>query len=116
MALDVFTPTHQPAPQPTRRQVKRRVNTAQFGDGYSQRSGDGLNSSARVFTAGWDAIPAAEGETYEAFFDAHKYTPFLWTLPLESVQRKWIAGDSDLGYLGGSTVTLSCPLTEVFDP
>lgn len=115
MPLDVFSPTHQPSPQGTRRAVKRRVNTAQFGDGYSQRSGDGLNTSPRTYTASWGAIAAAEAETYEAFFDAHKSTPFLWTPPLESAERKWIAGDSDQGYLGGSTVSLTCTFTEVFD-
>ncbi|MGR4927268.1 phage tail protein [Bradyrhizobium sp. CAR08] len=115
MALDVFTPIHNPSKEGTRRAVKRRVNTAQFGDGYSQRSGDGLNASPRTFTASWSALAAAEAQVYEDFFDAHKSTPFLWTPPLEVAQRKWIAGDSDQGYLGGSTVSLTCTLTEVFD-
>jgi phage-related protein len=113
--LDVFAPTFQPSPQSTQRGVKRRVNKAQFGDGYSQRSGDGLNASPRMFTASWSSLKSTEADIYEAFFDAHKVTPFLWTPPLEVVQRKWIAGDSAQGYLGGSVVTLSCPLEEVFD-
>lgn len=115
MPLDVFAPTHQPSPEQTQRTVARRVNSAQFGDGYSQRSGDGLNASPRTYNAAWSAIKAAEAEVYEAFFDAHKSTPFLWTPPLEAAQRKWIAGTSTTGYLGGSTVSFSCVLTEVFD-
>jgi phage-related protein len=115
VSLDTFAPTFQPSKDSTQRVVKRRVNTAQFGDGYSQRSGDGLNASPRLFTAAWAALRSTEADIYEAFFDAHKSTPFLWTPPLETVQRKWIAGDSTQGYLGGSTVSLSCPLTEVFD-
>lgn len=112
---DIFTPVHQPSPQSTQRTIKRRVNTAEFGDGYSQRSGDGLNASPRTYLAAWDAILASEAEVYEAFFDAHKVTMFLWTPPLESAQRRWIAGDSTTGYLGGSTVSFSCSLKEVFD-
>lgn len=115
MPLDVFAPTHQPSTQGTQRTAKRRINTAQFGDGYGQRSSDGLNASPRTYTAAWQALTKAEADTYEAFFDAHKSTPFLWTPPLETIQRKWIAGDSTENYLGGGKVSYSCPLTEVFD-
>jgi phage-related protein len=115
MPLDLFVPVHQPSPQGTGRKIKRRVNKAQFGDGYSQRSGDGLNASPRVYTAAWAAIKADEAEAYEAFFDAHKSTPFRWTPPLESAERKWTAGDSDTNYVGGSTVSFSVQLEEVFD-
>lgn len=115
MPLDVFAPTFQPSPSATQEQVKRRVNSAQFGDGYSQRSTDGLNTAPRMFNASWDVLASSVADTYEAFFDAHSATPFLWTPPLESAQRKWIAGDSARGYVGASTVSLSCPLTEVFD-
>lgn len=115
MPLDTFTPTTNPAPDQTQRVVKRRVNSAQFGDGYSQRSTDGLNTSLRAYTANWAVLASTEADTYEAFFDAHSVTPFLWTPPLETVQRKWLAGDSTQNYLGADTVQFSCPLTEVPD-
>ncbi len=115
MPLDTFAPTFNPSRDSTQLEVDRRVNKAQFGDGYSQRSGDGLNASPRIFNASWSSLQTAEADTLEAFFDAHKVTPFLWTLPLESVERKWTAGKSRRGYLGGSVVSFSCPLEEVFD-
>lgn len=115
MPLDTFAPTIQPSPSSTQEVVSRRVITAQFGDGYSQRNTDGLNTSPRTFTAQWDILASTDADTYEAFFDAHSVTPFLWTPPLESVLRKWIAGNSTRGYVGASTVTFACPLTEVFD-
>jgi phage-related protein len=113
--LDTFAPTTQPSPSSTQEQGKQRVNTAQFGDGYSQRSMDGLNASPRTFTAQWDVLASTEADIYQAFFDAHSVTPFLWTPPLESVQRKLIAGTWTRGYVGASTVTLACPMSEVFD-
>lgn len=115
MPLDTFNPTFQPAPDQTQRVVKRRVNSAQFGDGYSQRSSDGLNTSLRTYTAAWASLDSTEADIYEVFFDAHQATAFLWTPPLETVQRKWIAGDSTQNYLGASTVSFSCPLSEVPD-
>lgn len=115
MALDTFTPTSQPTVDATQRTVNRRVNAAQFGDGYSQRSMDGLNTSPRAFTAAWAALVSTEADTYEAFFDAHGVTPFLWTPPLETVQRKWLAGTSMQAYVSADVVSFSCPLTEVFD-
>jgi phage-related protein len=115
VSLDTFAPTTNPSTEGSQRGVKRRVNAAQFGDGYSQRSSDGLNTSARTFTANWSQLEETEAATYEAFFDAHDATPFLWTLPGETVQRKFIAGDSTMNYLDGDLVSFSCPLTEVFD-
>lgn len=115
MALDTFSPTTQPTVDATQRVVKRRVNAAQFGDGYSQRSTDGLNTSLRTYTASWAALVSTEADTYEAFFDAHCVTPFLWTPPLETVQRKWLAGDSTQNYVSADIVALSCPLQEVPD-
>lgn len=115
MALDTFAPISQPTVDATQRVVKRRVNAAQFGDGYSQRSMDGLNTSLRTFTAAWAALVSTEADTYEAFFDAHAVTPFLWTPPLETVERKWIAGDSTQTYVSADVVAFSCPLSEVPD-
>jgi phage-related protein len=114
--LDVFAPSTNPSNDGTQRATKRRVNAAQFGDGYSQRSGDGLNVSPRTISAQWSMLDQAEAENYEAFFDAHAATPFLWAPPGETLQRKWTAGDSTVGYVPvDGAVSLSCPLTEVFD-
>lgn len=115
MPLDVFTPAINPAPQGSNKNVEPRVDIAEFGDGYNQRSENGINSSKRVFQASWPALSVGQCEALEAFFDAHRSAAFLWTLPLESVQRKWTAGKYTRGYVGGITVSLSTTLTECFD-
>ena len=114
MSLDVFSPPSDPAVS-SARQAKSRIKSAQFGDGYSQRSSDGLNAVTRAFSAQWASIPSTDADTIEAFLEAHTSTAFLWTPPLDSVQRKWIAGDWSRSYVAGDLVSLSANLTEVFD-
>lgn len=114
MPLDTFVPALNPS-LPSTRGVKPRVTTAQFGDGYSQRSEDGLNAAPRTYQASWDALDSPGANDIETFFEAHVATPFLWTPPLETAQRKWTAATWSRGYVGGTTVTLSATLSEVFD-
>lgn len=114
MAFDTFVPPANPSLQTTRG-VKPRINVAQFGDGYSQRSQDGLNAAPRSYSAVWEALLSTDADTIEAFFEAHMVTPFLWTPPLETIQRKWLPTDWSRGYLGGSSVSLTATLAEQFD-
>lgn len=114
MALDVFSPPRGVSPS-SGSTAKPRIKLAQFGDGYSQRAGDGLNAVPRTFQAQWDAISSDDADSIEAFMTAHVATPFSWMPPLETVARKWIAGEQKRGYLGADTVSLSVQLTEVFD-
>jgi phage-related protein len=114
MALDTFVPPLEPSPQSSR-PVRPRINSAQFGDGYSQRSEDGLNSSTRTFQAQWPALSVDQQTEIEDFLEDHKSTPFLWTPPLQTIERKWIASDWTPGYNQVDIVSLSATFTEVFD-
>jgi phage-related protein len=114
VALDTFVPPVNPAPQSSR-PVKPRTNVAQFGDGYSQRSDDGLNASNRSFQAQWPILSVSQLTAIESFMEDHSTTPFLWTPPLQAVERKWRAVDWAPGYAGGDSVSLSVNLVEVFD-
>jgi phage-related protein len=114
VAFDVFAPPKNPAPSSSR-PVKPRVNKAQFGDGYSQRSGDGLNASMRTFAAQWPSLLIAHADEIETFFEAHTVKAFVWTLPTESVVRKWTAVDWTRGNARAGVVSLSVNLEEVFD-
>lgn len=114
MPLDIFNPIPKPS-TPSNRQVDPRTNTAQFGDGYSQRSEDGLNAAPRTMSAQWQGMAAVNADVIEAFLEAHTSSPFLWTIPLEPAQRKWIALKWARGYLGGGKVSLTATLKEVFD-
>ncbi|EIK68398.1 phage minor tail protein [Pseudomonas synxantha BG33R] len=79
MAIETFTwPTqHGEAPD-----ITYRVRTSQFGDGYKQEVGDGINNKV-------DAYPithtgnTATAAAMMAFFDRHQGAKaFLWTTPL----------------------------------
>jgi len=50
-----------------------------------------------------------------AFFKAHIAIPFLWTLPYDTVQRKWIASKWSASYPVTGKQSISFTLTEVFD-
>lgn len=114
MALDVFDPPRAPGPQ-SARATQPRVNVARFGDGYSQRSEDGLNATPRTMQPKWASLTVENAEEIENFLDAHRSAAFLWTPPLESVARKWRCVGHSRGYPGGEVVSLSANLEEVFD-
>ena len=114
MPLDTFAPPKDPSPR-SAGQVSPRINTAQFGDGYSQRSQDGLNGLAQTFQAQWPALTVADRKTITDFLALHTVTPFLWTIPGESTEYKWIAVDWTPGTVGGEVVSLSANLKVVFD-
>lgn len=114
MPIDTFSPPVPPSVE-SDISVAPRVNEVIFGDGYSQRSGDGLNADARTCQMRWVALTVAEAETMAAFFSAHTSAAFLWSAPLESVQRKWRVVGWSRGYAGRDLVNLTVNLKQVFD-
>ena len=57
-------------PQPDQQSsysVKPRINVVAFGDGYSQRTPDGLNTLRRVFSFSWKNIYSSQKVTIENF-------------------------------------------------
>ena len=77
---EVFAWLAQVEPKGKVRLLNRR---AQFGDGYSQATGDGINAKAQS----WDVEfrgNAAQIADIKAFLDAHGgWKSFLWSPPLE---------------------------------
>jgi phage-related protein len=82
MAIEIFTWSPRVNPQQT---VNFRVRKAQFGDGYAQVSGDGINTRSQD----WE-LSFVGTEDYirpiKQFLDRHAGTrAFQWTPPLEEV-------------------------------
>ena len=72
--------------------VDFRINRVQFGDGYTQRSADGINNIVRSWQVAWIGITKTEANTLEDFFndDLNGGTDaFLWTDPITDVERQW---------------------------
>ena len=99
--MTAFSPPSAPSVTGTSKTVTPRVKRADFGDGYSQRAVDGLNTNA---------------DTIENFMIARGGSDVItYTLPLESASLKWTNGAVKRTYLGGSRVNLSVDLTQEFD-
>jgi phage-related protein len=71
----------------TQGQMTPRVLRAQFGDGYVQEAGDGINANLVTWEVVYDPIHASSGTTptlsdLKSFFESLAgYTKFLWTPP-----------------------------------
>lgn len=114
--MDVFNPSVVPT-SGTTRSTNAAVNVAQFGDGYSQRAKDGLNSVSRQVTLQWVKLTFDEAADIESFFESRGGSEaFLYQIPGDSVQRAWItSGPWRNGYEYGVAGSFSVTLQEVFD-
>jgi phage-related protein len=61
--------------------IRHRVRKVPFGDGYTQRIPDGLNTKEQRWPLTFNR-DYLEIDAIESFLDAHGgHTPFLWTPP-----------------------------------
>lgn len=84
-------------------EITPRVRKAQFGDGYTQRVGDGLNNMPRKWSVTFRQV-TADADIIEAFLESTKGAAnFSWTPP-RGAAGKWVVSDgwsrnvSDFGY------------------
>lgn len=94
------------------------VLSIDFGDNYSQRMPNGLNSVFEEIDLQWEHLSFAELSSLRAFFKSVKgVTPFLFKLPVET-ELKTFVNSSALNWVsepGGFTYSASITLREVFD-
>jgi phage-related protein len=80
-----------------------RVRRVDFGDGYSQRSRDGLNTTPQVWQLQWNGISDADAETLRSFFESLAgvslvdWKPYGQAAPLKWTANNWSSKPS--GYL-----------------
>jgi len=102
-----------PAPGQSK-SVTPRVLTAQFGDGYSQRIGDGINIKPRIYSLTFNR-KMDELLAIESFLDARKgIEAFIWT-PLNSTQGVWICDSWSKVDILLSVGSITATFTEVFE-
>lgn len=103
-----------PLNQPTGN-VRLRTRTAQFGDGYSQSSGDGINTKEQSWPLMFTKSEP-EAQSIIDFLDRHQgYKAFFWTPPM---------GELGLYRVDAYTVrplrpglyTISATFTQTFHP
>ena len=97
-------------------QVVPRVLNAEFGDGYSQRAPDGLNTLMRKWRLQFTNRDQADCDAIEAFFEAQGgCLAFSWTPPTGAAGL-WICSAPD-GWTRspqtGPVASISCTFKEV---
>lgn len=112
MTRERFTwrPTGQPAGTVTFRRL-----SAQFGDGYRQVAGDGLNTKGQSWPLQFSGSKEQMGAIL-AFFDRHAgIRAFLWTPPLGEEGLYEVTSYSPTP-MGGPAYTLSATFQQTFRP
>lgn len=90
-----------------------RVLKAQFGDGYSQRAADGLNSNMRKWRVRVAANPAVI-DTLRDFLKAKGgHLSFTWTVPATTEEVRVVCTKWNRLYDSYGTHTMSCDFEEV---
>lgn len=88
-----MTETFNPPKAPsfgTSKSVEMKTAESAFGEGYTQRSGGGLNPEQWKFTADWKALDLDDANAIEAFFLAHLgFKAFLWKGPRDGAERRY---------------------------
>lgn len=90
------------------------VNKAQFGDGYAQRSGQGINNNFQNWTItveGYD-VPGGISQVV-AFLRAHSAVSFYWKAPLMPVAR-YVCPSFDINPQGGGLYTITAQFEQAF--
>lgn len=111
--MSVFTwlPSY-PASQP----MKPKVNKASFGDGYEQRSGDGVNFNPRTWNLQFNQRTAAEIEAIDAFLSARGAAQaFDWTPPFGATGR-FVCEAWEPSLPQSVYYSLTATFREVFEP
>lgn len=110
---ETFAWQHRAAPTGS---IKHRTLSASFGDGYTQRAGDGINSKGVEWPLEFVG-PRSVIDPIAGFLDTHGgYMAFSWTPPL-GVPGMFVATD---GYTvtpnGRGVVTLAVTFRQEFRP
>lgn len=116
MAPPTLTPAIAPSYSSTK-STKYKVIRAEFGDGYSQRVADGINSVKKMGTLVFENLAPSDADDIEDFFnDLKGADPFYYTLPLEGSPTLWITeGEVQRTYQGPNSITITAKVEQVFD-
>ena len=103
--------------QQSSRVRKYRVIEVRLGDGYSQRTADGLNAAEDSWTIVWENLTTTDRTTLMTFFDTvGSWSVFTWMAPGDSVTKKWrIQSDVNERAKAGNLYDISVKVRQEFD-
>jgi phage-related protein len=95
---------------------KYRVIRNQFGNGYSERASDGINSAVDTWTVTWENLSSADYNTVVAALDMAKGVDYLtWTPFGEASQKKFVCVAFTRRVYSAGYNSVSATLEQVFD-
>lgn len=86
--IPVFNPPFPPL-EPLEDQTQSRQITAQFGDGYSQVTGDGLNIEQSNVQLTFAPLSVSQYQVIDSFLNTNSGGTFYYALPTDGVTRIW---------------------------
>ena len=96
--------------------IKPMMYTASFGDGYTQRTGNGVNKIQEVWPLTFSGRTLTERNALIAFFETQGgIYPFDWTSPNGTIGR-WICSEWTDAPTGYQTWTVTAKFTQDFAP
>lgn len=94
--------------------VHYRTRDTQFGDGYSQHLGDGLNNRVEIWPLQFEGGLTAMQDVID-FFDRHAgYKSFYWTPPTSSVPLMYRVANISITSSGAGVYRVAAEFTQVF--
>jgi phage-related protein len=94
-----------------------RVNRARYGDGYEQRSGDGINNLLRKWRLRFDNCDPAIAQEIIDFLEARNAVEaFDWTPKWGTVATKVVCPSWQRSKAGRGLVNISCSFEERAEP
>jgi phage-related protein len=116
MSVIVFNPSVNPT-YDTGGTTKFKVRKIQYGNGYSQRARDGLNSTTQTFKLEWKTIKQSDFDYIYGFFKSLAGTDaFQYQVPgLDNVQRLYVSGEITYKSIAVGVYDLNVDIEECFD-
>lgn len=113
MTFPTFTPPVEPSPGTTER-PEFRLLRAEFGDGYSQITRDGLNHNRATVSLVWEVLTRPEHDAIVSFLTARGGDEtFFYTVPGEPL-RKWTCAEWESNHAGAGYLSLTATLKQSF--
>jgi phage-related protein len=115
MTIQTFTPPRAPDPG-SEDSPKIKLLEAEFGDGYTQASPDGINHIRRNMTLSWEFLSPTQALVITNFLQARGgYEPFWWTPSNESTAVKWTCKEWRTKREKGGLVTVNATFIQSFN-
>jgi phage-related protein len=95
--------------------VTPRILKTDFGDGYSQRAGDGLNSQPQIWSLEFRGDTTAIDAIETFLTDTGGWESFDWTPPRQTSSKKFIYTSYSRSPLGALIDVLQTTFTQTFD-